>query len=121
MASATVANVPAMRPGVVRVDQIVVVESDPAMRKVLQRLFAAEGYDVKLISDGTSVLEVLRTRPPSAVILDLPSPRSVGCDLCREITRMLPGLPLVVLSATCDVVDKVLLLEMGADDFVTIP
>jgi DNA-binding response OmpR family regulator len=123
MASAMVeaSNIPAMDPGLVRSDRIVVVEVDPALRKVLARLFASQGYEVELASDGASALEMLRGRPPSAVIIDLQSPGSAGCDLCREITRAVPGLPLVVLSATSDVVDKVLLLEMGADDYVTIP
>jgi DNA-binding response OmpR family regulator len=118
MASAIVEplNIPAMEPGSVRSDRVVVVEVDPALRKVLTRLFAAQGYEVELASDGASALEMLRGRPPSAVIIDLQTPGSAGCDLCREITRAVPGIPLVVLSATSDVVDKVLLLEMGADD-----
>lgn len=123
MASVMVApsNVPAMEPGLVRADRIVVVENDPALCRVLQRLFASEGYEVEIVSDGASALKMLRSRPPSAVILDLQSPGSAGCELCREITRAAPGLPLMVLSATSDVADKVLLLEMGADDYVTIP
>jgi DNA-binding response OmpR family regulator len=105
----------------VRADWIVVVEHDPALGKVLQRLFSAEGYQVELVSDGVSLLDMLRSRQPSVVILDLQSPGSAGCDLCREITRSAPGVPFIVLSATSEVVDKVLLLEMGADDYVTIP
>jgi len=123
MASVMVAasDVPVMEPRSVRADRIGVVESDPALRRVLQRLFASQGYDVELVPDKASALEMLRRRPPSAVILDLQSPGSAGCDLCREITRTAPGLPLLVLSAIADVVDKVLLLEIGADDYVTIP
>ena len=123
MASAMLAysNVPTMELRPVRADRIVVVEHDPALRKVIQRLFASEGYQIEVVSDGASALETVCNRPPSALILDLQSPGSAGCDLCREITRAVPGLPLVVLSATADVVDKVLLLEIGADDFVTIP
>jgi DNA-binding response OmpR family regulator len=55
------------------------------------------------------------------VILDVLRPGSSGCDLCRKIANLVPGLPLVVISASSDVADKVLLLEMGADDYVTIP
>jgi two-component system, OmpR family, alkaline phosphatase synthesis response regulator PhoP len=55
------------------------------------------------------------------VILDLPRPGSSGCDLCKKIAHMIPGLPLVILSASSDVTDKVLLLEMGAVDYVTVP
>jgi DNA-binding response OmpR family regulator len=120
-AIAVSSNVPAIDLRAARADRIVVVEHDPALRKVLQRLFSAEGYQVEVVSDGVSALDMLRSRQPSAVILDLQSPGSAGCDLCREITRSVPGLPFIVLSATSEVVDKVLLLEMGADDYVTIP
>ena len=58
---------------------------------------------------------------PAAVILDLPRPGSSGCDLCKKIANLISGLPLVILSASSKVADKVLLLEMGADDYVTIP
>src|SRR5580698_11151103 len=64
---------------------------------------------------------MLHQRLPPAVILDLPRPGSSGCDLCREIANLVPDLPLVILSASSKVADKVLLLEMGADDYVTIP
>jgi DNA-binding response OmpR family regulator len=65
-------------------------------------------------------LEMLRQRPPSVAVLDLPYAESSG-DLCRKIANSIPGLPLVILSASPDVAHKVLLLEMGADDYVTIP
>ena len=55
------------------------------------------------------------------MILDLPRPGSAGCDLCKKIANWIPGLPLVILSGSVDVADKVLLLELGADDYVTIP
>ena len=58
---------------------------------------------------------------PPAVNLDLRSPGSSGCDLGKKIAKLTPGLPLGVHSASADVADKVLLLEMGADDYVTVP
>ena len=63
-----------------------------------------------MVPDGVAGLERLRQRPPSVVVLDLPYAESSG-DLCRKI----------ILSASPDVAHKVLLLEMGADDYVTIP
>jgi Response regulator receiver domain len=60
-------------------------------------------------------------KPPSAVVLDLPYPAASGCDLCRKIAKLIPGLPFVILSASSDVADQVLLMETGADDYVTIP
>src|SRR6202023_4251470 len=71
--------------------------------------------------DAVCGLERLRQGLPAAVILDLPRPGSSGRDLCKRIVNVIPGLPLVILSGTSDVADKVLLLEMGADDYVTVP
>jgi len=101
--------------------RILVIADDSALRRVLQRLFSSEGYEVEVVPDNVAGLEMLRQRPFSAVILDLQHPGSSGCDLCRKIANSISGLPLVVLSANPDVADKVLLLEMGADDYVTIP
>jgi DNA-binding response OmpR family regulator len=103
------------------INRIAVVERDRALQKILRRLFSLEGYEVDVIPEGAACLEMLHHRLPSAVILDLPHPGSSGCDLCREIANLVPDLPLVILSASAKVADKVLLLEMGADDYVTIP
>jgi DNA-binding response OmpR family regulator len=102
-------------------ERILVIEHDGALRKVLQRLFSSEGYEVDVAFDAVCGLERLRQEVPAAVILDLPRPGSSGCDLCREIANLVPGVPLVILSAISNVTNKVLLLEMGADDYVTIP
>ena len=105
----------------VTMDRILVIEHDSALRKILQRLFSTEGYEVEVVPDSGAGLEMLRHRPFSAVILDLRRPGSSGIDLCKQIANVIPGLPLVILSASPDVTNKVLLLEMGADDYVTIP
>ena len=102
-------------------DRIALVGRDRALQRILCRLFSLEGYEVDVIPEGAACLEMLHQRLPSAVILDLPRPGSSGCDLCREIANLVPDLPLVILSASSRVADKVLLLEMGADDYVTIP
>jgi DNA-binding response OmpR family regulator len=102
-------------------ERILVIEDDAALRKILRRLFSSEGYEVDIVPDARTGLEMLRQRAPDAVILDLLCPGSSGCDLCKKIAGLIPGLPLVILSASSDVTDKVLLLEMGADDYVTIP
>ena len=102
-------------------DRILVIEGDGALRKILQRIFSSEGYEVDLVPDAVCGLERLSQGVPAAVILDLPRPGSSGCDLCKKIANLIPGLPLVILSASSDVAYKVLLLEMGADDYVTIP
>jgi len=102
------------------VEQILIIEHDVALRKILQRLFSSEGYAVDLVPDAVCGLERLQQQAPAAVILDLPRAGSSECDLCKTITNLSPS-PLVILSGSSDVVDKVLLLELGADDYVTIP
>jgi len=101
--------------------RILVIEDDSALRKVLWRLFSSEGYEVDVASDAVCGLERLRQATPAAVVLDLPRPGSLGGDLCKKIANLIPGLPLVILSGSSEVADKVLLLEMGADDYVTVP
>ncbi len=102
-------------------ERILVIEHDGALGKILRRLFSSEGYEVEVVPDGRAGLEMLRQRSPSAMIVDLQDAEPSGCNLCRNIADSVPGLPLVILSASSKVADKVLLLEMGADDYVTIP
>ena len=102
-------------------DRILVIADDSALRKALLRVFSLEGYGVEVLPDSVAGLELLHQRPFSAVILDLQRPGSSGWDLCRKLLDSISGLPLVVFTASPNVADKALLLEMGADDYVTIP
>jgi DNA-binding response OmpR family regulator len=102
-------------------EKILVVEDDLAVQKALRRLFESEDYAVELTHDGNAGLEAFHSSPPTAVVLDLRLPGLPGHDLCREIKKKAPSLPVIVLSAKADVADKVLLLELGADDYVTKP
>ena len=101
--------------------RILVVEDDPAVQKALKRLFEAEGYMVELQSNGQAAIESFQAAPPAVIILDLRLPKLSGSDVCKTIKALAPTTPIVVLSATSDVSDKVLLLELGADDYVTKP
>jgi len=101
--------------------RILVVEDDRALQKALRRLFEMEGYTVETQADGRSALDSFQSSAPAAVILDLRLPELSGLDVCKEIKALAPTLPIVVLSAASDVSDKVLLLELGADDYVTKP
>lgn len=114
-------NIPASALRPATMDRILIIEHDGALRKILQRLFSSEGYGVDVAPGAVAGLEMLRQRPPSIVVLDLPYAESSGCDLCKKIADLIPGLPLVILSASSDVADKIRLLESGADDCVTIP
>lgn len=100
---------------------ILIVEDDDRMQKVLRRLFSADGFSVESATDGEAALERFHANPPSAVILDLMLPKLSGRDLCRSMKKLSPRIPVVILSAITEVADKVLLLELGADDYVTKP
>jgi DNA-binding response OmpR family regulator len=102
-------------------ERILVVEDDRAVQKALKRLFEAEGFAVEISGDGKSALAAYRAATPAAVVLDLRLPAMSGRDVCRELKQQAPALPVIVLSAASDVADKVLLLELGADDYVTKP
>jgi DNA-binding response OmpR family regulator len=108
-------------PKAVPMERILVVEDDRAVQKALKRLFEAEGFAVDISADGKSAVEAFRAAAPAAVVLDLRLPAMSGRDVCREIKQQAPALPIIVLSAASDVADKVLLLELGADDYVTKP
>src|SRR5882757_10314193 len=102
-------------------ERILVVEDDRAVQKALKRLFESESLAVEITSDGKAGLDAFRRSTPSAVVLDLRLPSMSGRDVCQEIKRQSPTVPVIMLSAASDVSDKVLLLELGADDYVTKP
>jgi DNA-binding response OmpR family regulator len=102
-------------------DTILVVEDSRAMQRTLQRLFESDSLQVQIASDGPSGLDLFRRQLPCAVVLDLKLPGLSGKELCREFKALAASVPIVVLSANAEVEDKVLLLELGADDYVTKP
>src|SRR5437870_1088243 len=102
-------------------ERILVVEDDRAVQKALKRLFESEGFAVEISAVGKSAMDAFRATGPAAIVLDLRLPSMSGRDVCREIKQQSPAVPVIVLSAASDVTDKVLLLEMGADDYVTKP
>jgi len=108
-------------PSLQELGTILVVEDDPRMQRVLQRMFSAEQYEVLTAGDGQMALDLFRTRKPLAVVLDLILPHLSGRELCQKFKAISPETPVIVVSAISEVVDKVLLLELGADDYVTKP
>jgi len=102
-------------------DRIVIIEGNGPLQRTLKELFSSEGYEVDVAPEGPAGLEMLRQRRPSAVIVGLQHPGPSGSDLCKRIANLIPGLPLVILGASSEVAEKVLLLETGADDYVTVP
>jgi len=100
---------------------ILIIEDDPRMQKVLRRIFTEEHYAVLVAGDGQAGLDLFRTERPLAVVLDLILPGIPGRELCQKFKSISSETPIIVLSAISEVVDKVLLLELGADDYVTKP
>lgn len=100
---------------------VLIVEDDLPMQRVLKRTFSIEGYRARIAPDGPSGLSAFRTERPSVVVLDLKLPGMNGRDLCREFKSTSPSVPVIVVSASSEVGEKVLLLELGADDYVTKP
>ena len=102
-------------------ERILVIEDDRAVQKALRRLFEAEGFAVDVAGNGATGLEMFRAAAPAVLVLDLSLPGTPGQDVCREISQAAPSLPIIILSARTEVMDKVLLLELGAHDYVTKP
>jgi DNA-binding response OmpR family regulator len=102
-------------------DTVLIVEDSRPMQRTLQRLFESDSLQVQIASDGPSGLELFRRQLPCVVVLDLKLPGISGKELCREFKTIAASVPIVVLSANSEVEDKVLLLELGADDYVTKP
>jgi DNA-binding response OmpR family regulator len=104
-----------------KIQTVLIVEDDVRMQKVLKRLFVSEGFQVEMASDGMEGLNRFHAISPSLAILDLMLPQMPGRDLCKRIKKSSPKTPVIVLSAITEVSDKVMLLELGADDYVTKP
>jgi DNA-binding response OmpR family regulator len=98
---------------------ILIIEDDPRMQKVLRRIFIEERYSVVVAGDGQTGLDLFRSEHPLAVVLDLILPRISGRDLCQTFKGLSSETPIIVLSAISEVVDKVLLLELGSHSQTT--
>ncbi len=101
--------------------QILVVDDDPKMRSMLQRYLEGEGYVVQMVSNAKQALLVLKQFPINLVLLDLRLGEEDGLDLLREIRVVKKSTGVIILSGKTEVVDKIVGLELGADDYVTKP
>jgi DNA-binding response OmpR family regulator len=102
-------------------ERMLVIEDDRSLYKPLQHVFEADGFHLDFAADGAAGIEAFRNDLPALVLLDLMLPKIHGREVCRTIRHEAPGVPVIVLTALADEVDKVLLLELGADDYVTKP
>src|SRR4051794_4591183 len=102
-------------------EKILIIEDDRATRKALQELFEPEGYSVEIAQDGAEGVAVFRATRPDFVILDLRMPKMRGQDVCKQIRKESEDVPIIILTGSAEEVDRVLLLELGADDYVVKP
>ena len=102
-------------------EKILIIEDDRATRKALQQIFEPEGYTVEVAQNGAEGLAMFRHAHPNFVVLDLRMPQVNGQDVCRQIRKESEDVPILVLTGSNAEIDRVLLLEMGADDYVTKP
>ncbi len=101
--------------------KILIVEDEPNMVAGLRDNFEFEGYQVISAPDGVAGLERALSEAPDLVILDVMMPRMSGLDVCKQLKTKKPAIPIIMLTARGQEVDKVVGLELGADDYVTKP
>ena len=100
--------------------KILVVDDERRIVEILQAYLERDGYRVIAAYDGRSALELARSDSPDLIILDLMLPEVSGWDVCRELRRE-SDVPVIMLTARDDTTDKIIGLELGADDYVTKP
>jgi DNA-binding response OmpR family regulator len=100
---------------------LLVVEDDENISTAIEEYFSRAGYSVTRAADGLAGIEAAGRNRPDVVVLDLMLPKMDGLAVCKELRMKNPLMPIIMLTAKDDVVDKVLGLEMGADDYITKP
>lgn len=101
-------------------EKILIVEDEPTLRETLEYNLTRQGYQVSTAADGYAALETARRERPDLIVLDLMLPGLDGLEVCR-ILRQEMNTPILMLTARDEEVDKVVGLEVGADDYVTKP
>jgi two-component system alkaline phosphatase synthesis response regulator PhoP len=112
---------PPAEPQVGKRARILIVEDEPAMVAGLRDNFEYEGYEVISAADGVQGLDRALSENPDLVVLDVMMPRMSGLDVCKQLKIKQPSLPIIMLTARGQEIDKVVGLELGADDYVTKP
>jgi DNA-binding response OmpR family regulator len=101
--------------------KVVIVEDDAAMAAALKDGFTYEGYEIEVARDGEAGLKLAREASPDVVILDVMLPKMSGLDVCKRLRAEGSVLPIIMLTARGQEIDKVVGLKLGADDYVTKP
>ncbi len=100
--------------------KILIVEDEPKLAALLGDYFRASGYEANWIADGREVVPAVKANPPDLIVLDLMLPGRDGLDVCREL-RTFTNIPLVMVTARVEEIDRLLGLELGADDYICKP
>jgi two-component system response regulator CpxR len=101
--------------------RVLVIDDDQELTSMLQEFLASEGFEVDCAADAASGLAAIRERPADLLVLDVMLPGSSGFDLLRSLRQSHPRLPVLMLTARGEAVDRILGLELGADDYLAKP
>jgi len=99
---------------------VLIVEDEPSLREALRYTLGREGYSATAVPSGEAALEEVQRQPPSLVVLDLTLPGMDGLEVCRSLRRH-SNVPILILTARQAEIDKIVGLELGADDYMTKP
>jgi two-component system alkaline phosphatase synthesis response regulator PhoP len=101
--------------------RVLVVDDDPPSVKMISFLLREEGYSVLTAADGEEALRLVQEERPDLIILDVMMPKVDGLEVCRRLRRQMVDVPIIILSAKGETADRVLGLELGADDYLPKP
>jgi DNA-binding response OmpR family regulator len=104
-----------------RLSTILIVVNDRYTQQALRSTFVAERYSVVVAGDGQTGFDLFLTERPAAVLLDLILPKISGEELCPMLKAVSSETPVIIVTAISEIINKVRLFELGADDFVTMP
>jgi two-component system, OmpR family, response regulator BaeR len=103
-----------------RAPEILIVEDEPKLASLLVDYLRSSGFATRVIADGLEVVPAVRAHPPALVLLDLMLPGCDGLQVCREL-RSFTMLPIIMVTARIEEIDRLLGLELGADDYICKP
>ena len=100
--------------------KILLVDDDPNIRQLVNLYLQKEGFEVMMADRGDEALKMFKASPPNLILLDIMLPGMDGWQVCREV-RKISNIPIIMLTAKDETFDKVLGLELGADDYISKP
>src|SRR5438094_5714790 len=101
--------------------RVLVVEPDSTTRREIRQVCEQDGYQVVEADAGSEAIRQVESSRPSVVLLEVTLPDAAGFDVCRELRKVDPAVPVIMMSSRSDEIDAVVALEIGADDYVTKP